>query len=101
MRTALTVTAPLVAALACGCEETPAPQAPGGEAQAQEITRSTAVDMARRDAALRFSQLRVSSVNAQPVGKFWLMELRDPEGRGVRYGISKYDGSIRERTMVE
>ena len=56
--------------------------------------------MARRDAALRF-QLRVSSVNAQPVGKFWVVELRDPVGRGVRYGISKYDGFICERTMVE
>ena len=101
MRTTPIVTALLVAAFACGCEETPAPRAPVEEAPAPELTRDAAVSMARRDAAARFSGLRVSFVNVQPIGKFWVIGLRDPVGRGVRYGISKYDGSIRERTTLE
>jgi len=101
MRTTIATALLAAAALACGCEENPAPRAPLEEVQAPEITRDVAVSEARRDAAVRFRDLRVSFVNVQPVGKFWVIELRDPVGRGVRYGISRNDGSIRERTTLE
>ncbi len=102
MRTLLIVTALLTATLACGCEDTPAPRAPSTEdAQAAEITRDAAIDMARRDAAVRFRDVRISFANAQPAGRFWVIELRGAGGHGLHYAISKNDGTIRERSMVQ
>lgn len=90
----------LLAALACGCETAPAPRAPS-PAEPPEITRDVAVDTARRDVATRFRDLGVSFVNVQQVGRFWVVEFRGPSGRGLHYAISRNDGSIRERTVVQ
>jgi len=90
----------VVAALACGCETAPAPRAPS-PAEPPEITRDVAVDMARRDAAVHFRELGVSLANVQRAGRFWVIEFRGPGGRGVHYAISRNDGAIKERTVVQ
>jgi hypothetical protein len=91
----------LAAAFACGCEAEPPPRAPvKAEADSAELTRDAAVDMARRDAAARFGDLGVSFVDAQSLGRFWVVELHARNGPGVRYAISRNDGSIKQRTMV-
>jgi hypothetical protein len=92
----------LLAALACGCETAPAPRAPeSSPAEAPEITKDVAVDMARRDVAVHFRELGVSFVNVQRAGRFWVIEFRGPSGHGLHYAISRNDGSIRERTVVQ
>ncbi len=100
MRNFLLVPALLAAALACGCESAPTPRAPSAE-DPPEITKDVAVNMARRDAAAHFREVGVSFVNVQPAGRFWVVELRGPSGRGVHYAISRSNGFIRERTVVQ
>ena len=100
MRNLPLIPALLAAAFACGCETAPAPVAPS-PTEPPEITKDIAVDMARRDAAARFRDLGVSFVNVQQAGRFWVVELRGPGGRGVHYAISRNNGAIKERTVVQ
>jgi hypothetical protein len=89
-------------ALACGCEAEPPPRAPAPSAAADvEITRDVAVRTARADASVRFRDLGgFSFIDAQPFGRYWVVELHTRDGQGLRYAISKSDGSIRQRSMV-
>jgi len=95
----------LVAALTLGCEADPPPRAPLASASPEaepEITRDVAVNMARSDAATRFRDLGgVSFVNAQSLGRFWVVELHAASGQGLRYAISRNNGAIKQRTMVQ
>ncbi len=100
MRILPLIPALLAAVLACGCEAAPAPVAPP-PAEPPEITRDIAIDTARRDAATHFRELGVSFVNVQPVGRFWVVEMRGPGGRGIHYAISRNDGAIKERTVMQ
>jgi hypothetical protein len=89
--------------LACGCEAEPPPRAPSSAADAAdvEITRDVAVRTARADASFRFRELGgFSFVDAQPFGRYWVVELHAGGGQGVRYAISKSDGTIRQRSIV-
>jgi hypothetical protein len=97
-----------ILAFACGCEDEPAPRAPSSSASRPPsaaadggITRDVAVSMARRDAAAHFQGFGVTFTNVQPAGRFWVVELRGNGGGGLHYAISKDDGSIRERSMVQ
>jgi hypothetical protein len=90
-----------VVALACGCEAEPPPRAPAPSAAEVEITRDVAVRTARADASARFREIGgFSFINAQPFGRYWVVELHAANGQGLRYAISKNDGSIRQRSMV-
>jgi hypothetical protein len=100
MRILPLIPALLAAAFVAGCEDAPAPRAPT-QAEAPEITKDVAIDMARRDIATHFRDLGVSFVNVQPVGRFWVLEFRGPSGHGLHYAISRNDGSIKERTVVQ
>jgi hypothetical protein len=39
-------------------------------------------------------------VTASHVGRYWVVELRTPEGGALRYAIAG-DGTIRERRMMQ
>jgi hypothetical protein len=88
--------------LACGCETEPPPRAPVPADTADvEVTRDVAVRTARADASLRFRDLGgFSFIDAQPYGRYWVVELHARTGQGVRYAIAKSDGSIRQRSLV-
>jgi hypothetical protein len=103
MRNLPLIPALLAAAFACSCETAPAPVAPSQTTSDEppEITKDVAVAMARRDAAAHFREVGVSFVNVQQAGRFWVVELRGPGGRGVHYAISRSNGSIRERTVIQ
>ena len=91
----------VLAVFACGCEAEPPARAPVASEADVGITRDIAVKMARSDASARFRELGgISFVDAQPFGRFWVVELHASNGQGVRYAISRNDGSIRQRTMV-
>lgn len=84
-------------ALASGCDA-PKPQpATPVEAQPSEVSKTTAIQQAQRDAALRFAEVQVAHVDARRQGGFWVVELMSPTGSGLRYTISALDGSIRQR----
>jgi hypothetical protein len=100
-----------VAVLLTGCEAEPPARAPtpgqaGGHPQAAapaeaEITKDVAVRTARTDAFTRFRDFGgISFIDAQPLGRFWVVELHASNGQGLRYAISKNDGTIRQRSMV-
>lgn len=85
-----------------GCEAQKPPQsAPSPQAQQDSISRTTAIQSAQRDAAFRYSEVRVARVDARRQGGFWVVELTSMSGSGVRYTISALDGSIRERNMFQ
>ena len=93
---------------ACGCEAEPAPVPRRARASSAadaaidaEVTRDVAVRTARADASTRFRELGgFSFVNAQPFGRFWVVELHASNGQGLRYAIAKSDGTIRQRSLV-
>lgn len=97
----LPVVVAVVASLACGCGAEPAPKAPPSTEVAREVTRDVAIRLARSDAALRFGGSSFTSVAAQNLGRFWVVELRAQTGAGVRYAISANDGTIRERSLFQ
>jgi hypothetical protein len=84
---------------ACGAAEAtsrgPAPSEP------PEVSRELAVDMARSDAARHFQVLSVVDTAAHQAGRYWVVELRTQSGRGLRYAISRQDGSIRQRASFQ
>jgi hypothetical protein len=89
-------------ALLSGCEAQKPPSSPQqAQAQPDSITRATAIQSAQRDAAFRYSEVRVARVDARRQGGFWVVELTSMTGSGVRYTISALDGSIRERNMFQ
>jgi hypothetical protein len=104
MRISPLLSALALAAFVCGCEAEPPPRAPLASSSADadaEITRDAAVKMARTDASTRFRELGgISFVNAQSLGRFWVVELHASSGQGLRYAISRNDGSIKQRSMV-
>jgi hypothetical protein len=91
---------PFIAMLAlalAGCAETTSAPA---EPTIQEIGRDAAVTAARRDAAHNFHLAEPAGVIASRVGRYWVVELRTPEGGALRYAIAG-DGMIRERRMIQ
>lgn len=104
MRISLLFASLIVAASALGCEAEPPPRAPLAPASREvegEISRSAAVDMARSDAARRFRELGgISFVNAEALGKYWVVELHAAGGQGVRYAIARNGGAVKERTLI-
>jgi hypothetical protein len=94
------VCAALLAALACGCEAQPAPRAPVAAPEAPAMTRDLAIRTARYDAISRFGDGWIAWQDAQKLGRYWVVELRSQNGRGLRYSIAS-DGSIRERNTVQ
>ena len=102
MRILPLLSAAALAVLLAGCEADPPPRAPAASASAEaEITRDVAVRTARSDAAARFRELGgFSFVDAQPFGRFWVVELHASNGQGLRYAISRSDGTIRQRSML-
>jgi hypothetical protein len=108
MTTQSTILAPLLlvaAALGCGalgCEgQTPAARSPSEEAGSRQLGREAAVQSARQDAWLRYREIPVSEVGAQLLGGFWIVELRAPNGSGLRYAISTEDGTIKQRNLFQ
>jgi hypothetical protein len=91
----------LTAIFACGCEASPSPQAPApAEAQAPDMTRDLAIRMARTDASVRYGNGWIAWVDAQKLGRYWVVELRSAGGPGLRYAIS-IDGAIKARDMLQ
>lgn len=91
----------LTAVFVCGCEASPPPQTPAAaEAQAPDMTRDLAIGMARTDAGIRFGNGWIAWVNAQKMGRYWVVELRSAGGPGLRYAISS-DGTIKARDMLQ
>lgn len=80
-----------------GCAET---QSAPAEPAIREIGREAAVNTARRDAAENFRLTEPAGVVASRVGRYWVVELRTPEGGALRYAIGG-DGMIRERRMMQ
>jgi hypothetical protein len=100
MRTSTLILASLLtAAVICGCEAAPAPQTPA-EPQAPDMTRDLAIRMARSDASARFGNGWISWVDAQKLGRYWVVELRSASGQGLRYAISN-DGAIKARDTLQ
>jgi len=94
----------LAAALALdlsACASSSSSPAPPADAARAGVTREMAVNTARSDAAVHFQAPSVSHVAAQPMGTYWLVELRTPSGEGLRYAISRQDGSIRQRSSFQ
>ena len=75
----------------------------GGSAQSEpaEVSRELAVNTARSDAASHFQALSVAEAAAHQAGPYWVVELRTQSGRGLRYAISRQDGSIRQRASFQ
>ncbi len=92
----------VLAAFATGCAAHPAPKAPSAqEAAVADINRSTAIRTARSDAAARYGDGWIRWVDAQQLGRYWVVELRAPGGQGMRYAIATSDGSIRQRAIFQ
>jgi hypothetical protein len=92
----LLAAAPILALALAGCTDPPA--STPADPVAQEITRDAAVREARNDAAIRFQLVAPSSVVANRVGHYWLVDLVGPEGSRLHYAIAT-DGMIRERRV--
>jgi hypothetical protein len=87
---------------AAGCSSAArAPLAPEDEAEDLSVSRETAEASARQDAYYRYGELAGGGVDVQRRGGFWIIELRNAHGGGLRYAISADDGSIRERTTFQ
>ncbi len=74
-----------------------------GSAQSEppEVSREIAVTTARSDAARHFQASSVAKTVAHQAGPYWVVELWTPSGRGLRYAISRQDGSIRQRASFQ
>jgi hypothetical protein len=101
-RTALAVLATLAATFACGCDATPPPAAPTARvaAPSPDLDRTSALDRARADAASRYGDRWIAWVDVQRLGRYWVVELRASNGKGLHYAIAT-DGAIKERSMVQ
>lgn len=84
---------------ACGAER--GNSAGPTEAAPAEVSRELAVKTARSDAASHFQALSVAATDAHQTGPYWVVELRAPNGGGLRYAISRQDGSIRQRASFQ
>jgi hypothetical protein len=84
-----------------GCEAQQKPAPAVAEAPRDGVTRAIAIQNAQRDAAFRYSELRVGRVDARKMGGFWVVELTGVSGAWLRYTISAADGSIRERNLIQ
>lgn len=96
-----TLAALLLAALVSGCAADPPPRAAQAEEQVVEINRTHAIRAARSDAAARYGEGWIAWVDATQIGRYWLVELRTVDGKGMRYAISTNDGSIRQRSVFQ
>ena len=85
---------------AIGCASTSSPADSPAEMVAPEINRNTAISLARSDASFRFRELMVADVTARRTSGHWVVELRSPNGAGLRYAIA-VDGTIRERNVFQ
>ncbi len=81
-----------------GCASTQEPQA---ELPTAEVGRNGAIAAAKSDAALRFAHLQITTINAHTNGPYWVVELKNADGAGLRYAISRTDGSIRQRSVFQ
>lgn len=93
--------AAVLANLACGCAAQPAAKPVPQQEIAVDINRATAIRAARTDAAARFGDGWIAWASAAQLGRYWVVELRAADGRGLRYAISTSDGSIRERRVFQ
>lgn len=84
---------------ACGAAE--ATSRGSAQSEPPEVSRELAVNTARSDAASHFQVLSVADTAAHQAGPYWVVELRTPSGRGLRYAISRQDGSIRQRASFQ
>ncbi len=84
---------------ACGGAE--ASSAGATQAEPAEVSRELAVNTARSDAATHFQAISTSATAARQTGPYWVIELRTPNGTGLRYAISRVDGSIRQRDSFQ
>lgn len=84
---------------ACGAAEATSAGAP--QAEPAEVSREVAVKTAQSDAATHFQAPSVNATNARRTGPYWVVELRTPNGTGLRYAISRQDGSIRQRDSFQ
>jgi hypothetical protein len=96
----------ILAMLAAGCEDAPPVRTPVSSVvrvgePAGVVTRSIAVDTARTDAVARYGSGWIASVDAQQYGRFWVVELRASNGKGLRYTISTADGGIKQRNLFQ
>ena len=88
-----------LALAACGAAEATSEGAT--QAEPAEVSREVAVNTARSDAATHFQAPSVAATDAQRTGPYWVVELRTPNGTGLRYAISRRDGSIRQRDSFQ
>lgn len=103
MTRALLAVTLVLAALSSGCEAQPAAKAPrAAAAPAPDLNRSGAIMTARSDVRARYGNDGwIAWVDAQQLGRYWVVELRSHDGKGLRYAISTADGSIRERRLFQ
>ena len=71
------------------------------QAEPAEVSRELAVNTARSDAATHFQAPSTAATGARQTGPYWVIELRTPNGAGLRYAISRVDGSIRQRDSFQ
>ncbi len=83
------------------CSAADATSAGPAEPAHAEVSRELAVTTARADAAAHFQALSTSATAAHQTGPFWIVELRTASGAGLRYAISRQDGSIRQRASFQ
>lgn len=86
------------ALLGCGAEATSVGAA---HAEPAEVSRESAVNTARSDAATHFQATSLALTEAHRTGPYWVIDLRTANGVGLRYAISRQDGSIRQRGNVQ
>lgn len=84
---------------ACGAAD--ATSSGGAQSEPPEVSREIAVRTARSDAAMHFQALAVAATDAHQTGPYWVVELRTQSGMGLRYAISRHDGSIRQRSSFQ
>jgi hypothetical protein len=84
---------------ACGAAE--ATSRGSAQSEPPEVSRELAVNTARSDAARHFQVISVADTAAHQAGPYWVVELRTQSGRGLRYAISRQDGSIRQRASFQ
>jgi hypothetical protein len=70
------------------------------QAPQAELSRDAAVATAKRDAADRFQMTALPTVMASRQGRYWVIEMRSPDGAGLHYAIAG-DGTIRERRVIQ
>lgn len=99
-RHALFAVAVSVSAVVLGCAAAPAPEAESGSV-ARSFTRADAIAIARQDAVASYGDGWIAGTSAQYEGGYWMVELKDFAGAGLRYAISSRDGSIRQRSVAQ